>query len=122
MEQLAGKSADVTVKALQVAELRRPEVDHAFIRSFGVKNSEAEQFREEIRSNLERELKGALMFRLRRAVGEQIIEKYGHITMPPKLVEQEAQAMAANAQQEAQARGQQLQVDAQGSQVSLPGT
>ena len=113
VEQLAGKSADVTVKALQVAELRRPEVDHAFIRSFGVKSGEAEQFREEIRSNLERELKGALMFRLRRAVGEQIIEKYGHITMPPKLVEQEAQAMAANAQQEAQARGQQLQVDAQ---------
>lgn len=113
VEQLAGKSADVTVKALQVAELKRPEVDHAFIRSFGVKSGEAEQFREEIRSNLERELKGALMFRLRRAVGEQIIEKYGHITMPPKLVEQEAQAMAANAQQEAQARGQQLQVDAQ---------
>lgn len=112
VEQLAGKSADVTVKALQVAELKRPEVDHAFIRSFGVKSGEAEQFREEIRSNLERELKGALMFRLRRAVGEQIIEKYGHITMPPKLVEQEAQAMAANAQQEAQARGQQLQVDA----------
>ncbi|PJK04773.1 trigger factor [Lysobacteraceae bacterium NML71-0210] len=113
VEQLAGKSADVTVKALQVAELKRPEVDHAFIRSFGVKSGEAEQFREEIRSNLERELKGALMFRLRRAVGEQIIEKYGHISMPPKLVEQEAQAMAANAQQEAQARGQQLQVDAQ---------
>ncbi|MDO4708278.1 MAG: trigger factor [Pseudomonadota bacterium] len=113
VEQLAGKSADVTVKALQVAELKRPEVDHAFIRSFGVKSGEAEQFRSEIRSNLERELKGALMFRLRRAVGEQIIEKYGHISMPPKLVEQEAQAMAANAQQEAQARGQQLQVDAQ---------
>lgn len=113
VEQLAGKSADVTVKALQVAELKRPEVDHAFIRSFGVKSGEAEQFREEIRSNLERELKGALMFRLRRAVGEQIIEKYGHISMPPKLVEQEAQGMAAAAQQEAQARGQQVQVDAQ---------
>ncbi|PJK12952.1 trigger factor [Lysobacteraceae bacterium NML120232] len=111
--QLAGKTADVTVKALQVAELKRPEVDHAFIRSFGVKSGELEQFRAEIRSNLERELKGALMFRLRRAVGDQIIEKFGHITMPPKLVEQEAQGMAAAAAQEAQARGQQANIDPQ---------
>jgi trigger factor len=44
----------------------------AFIRSFGVKSGEPEQFRAEIRSNLERELKGALMQRLRKEVGEQL--------------------------------------------------
>ena len=71
--QLAGQSVQVHVKAGQVSEPVLPEVDAAFIRSFGVKNGEMEQFRSEIRANLERELKGALMNRLRRAVGEQLI-------------------------------------------------
>ncbi|RMH90745.1 trigger factor [Lysobacter pythonis] len=108
---LAGKTAEVTLKAVQVAEPVLPEVDHGFIRSFGVKSGELAQFRDEIRSNLERELKGALMYRLRRAVGEQIIEKYGDIAMPPKLVEQEARNMAETAAQQAREQGQQVQLD-----------
>src|SRR3546814_8184986 len=66
--QLAGKSAQVHVKIEQVSEQVLPEADEAFIRSFGVKSGGLEQFRTDIRSNLERELKGALMNRLRRAV------------------------------------------------------
>lgn len=108
---LAGKTATVNLKAVQVAEPQLPEVNHGFIRSFGVKSGEAEQFRNEIRSNLERELKGALMYRLRRAVGEEIIANYSNITMPPKLIEQEAQAMAENARQRAREQGQQFDAD-----------
>ncbi|MGY0504032.1 trigger factor [Luteimonas sp. e5] len=109
VEALAGKTATVNLKAVQVAAPELPEVNHQFIRSFGVKSGEMEQFREEIRSNLERELKGALMFRLRRAVGEEIIANYGEIQMPPKLVEQEARAMAENAVQQAREQGQTIQ-------------
>ena len=108
---LAGKTATVNLKAVQVAEPQLPEVNHGFIRSFGVKSGEAEHFRNEIRSNLERELKGALMYRLRRAVGEEIIANYSNITMPPKLIEQEAQAMAENARQQAREQGQQFDAD-----------
>ena len=43
-------------------------IDEAFIKSFGVKGGDVEQFRSDIRANLERELKGALMNRLRREV------------------------------------------------------
>ena len=109
---LAGKTANVHLKAVQVAEAQLPEVNHAFIRSFGVKSGEADQFRDEIRNNLERELKGALMYRLRRAVGEEIISSYGHVAMPPKLVEAEAKAMAEAAVQQAREQGQALDVDA----------
>ncbi len=108
---LAGKTANVSLKALQVAEPQLPEANHAFIRSFGVKSGELEDFRKEIRSNLERELKGALMYRLRRAVGEEIISSYNHVTMPPKLVELEAKAMAENAVQQAREQGQAIQAD-----------
>ncbi|MCL7714419.1 trigger factor [Stenotrophomonas mori] len=92
---LAGKEVKVTVKATDVSEPVVPEVDAAFIKSFGVKNGEAEQFRADIRSNLERELKGALMNRLRREVGEQLIAAYASVELPPRLVENEARGMLA---------------------------
>src|SRR5690606_3147786 len=80
--KLAGQTVQVHMKAVQVSEEVLPEVDTAFIRSFGVKSGELSQFRTEIRNNLERELKGALMNRLRRAVGEQLAAAYAHVELP----------------------------------------
>jgi trigger factor len=94
-QQLAGKTAQVHVTVAQVSEPVLPEVDAAFIKSFGVRSGEADKFREDIRSNLERELKGALMARLRRAVGEQLTTTWAHVELPPRLVENEARGMLA---------------------------
>ena len=107
--QLAGKSAQVHLKTEQVSEQVLPEVDAAFIRSFGVKSGEAEQFRSDIRTNLERELKGALMNRLRRAVGEELVAAYAEVEMPPKLVENEARSMVQQAVEQARRQGQQAE-------------
>lgn len=95
VEALAGKTVQVTVKVTEVSEESLPDVDDAFIKSFGVKGGDVEQFRKDIRANLERELKGALMNRLRREVGEQLIAAYGSVELPPRLVENEARAMLA---------------------------
>lgn len=107
--QLAGRSAQVHLKAEQVSEPVMPEVDAAFIRSFGVKSGEMDQFRADIRTNLERELKGALMNRLRREVGEQLIAAYASTELPPRLVENEARTIAQQAIEQAQRQGQQMQ-------------
>ncbi|WP_101925394.1 MULTISPECIES: trigger factor [Luteimonas] len=104
--QLAGKQAQVHVKIEQVSEEQLPEVDGAFIRSFGVKSGEMAQFRTEIRNNLERELKGALMNRLRREVGEQLVAAFSHVELPPKLVEAEAKSLLRQTTDEARRRGQ----------------
>ncbi|HET6397590.1 MAG TPA: trigger factor [Pseudoxanthomonas sp.] len=93
--QLAGKTAQVHVTLAQVSEPVLPEVDAAFIKSFGVRSGQMDQFRDDIRTNLERELKGALMGRLRREVGEQLTAAYAHVELPPRLVEAEARAMLA---------------------------
>ena len=85
--QLAGRQVQVYLKVTEVSESVMPEVDKEFVRSFGVKGGDLEQFRSDIRTNLERELKGALMTRLRREVGEQLIAAYSHVEMPPRLVE-----------------------------------
>lgn len=104
--QFAGKTVTSTFKLVDVTEQVLPEIDAAFIRSFGVKSGDAEQFRTEIRSNLARELKGALMNRLRREVGEQLVEAYKDVELPPRLVENEARGLHANATEQARQRGQ----------------
>jgi trigger factor len=108
--QLAGRQVDVYVKVTEVAESVMPVVDKDFIRSFGVKGGDVEQFRRDIRSNLERELKGALMGRLRREVGEQLIAAWSHVEMPPRLVENEARAMVQQTAEQAARNGQQVQI------------
>jgi trigger factor len=97
--QLAGRTVQVHLAAERVSEQVLPEVDGAFIRSFGVRSGELSQFRADIRSNLERELKGALMGRLRREVGEALAAAYASTELPPRLVEQEARALAQQAAQ-----------------------
>ena len=109
--EFAGKTVAITVKVLEVSEPQLPEVDAAFIRSFGVKSGEMDQFRAEIRSNLARELKGALMQRLRKEVGEQLAKKYEAVEMPPRLVENEARSLANGMAEQARRAGQQVAVD-----------
>lgn len=104
--QLAGRQVRVYVKVTDVAESMLPEVDKAFIKSFGIKSGDPEQFRKDIRTNLERELKGALANRLRREVGEQIIATWTHVEMPPKLVENEARNMLMQQVEQARRAGQ----------------
>jgi len=111
MPQFAGKTVTSTFRLVDVAEQVLPEVDGAFIRSFGVKSGDLEQFKTEIRSNLERELKGALMNRLRREVGEQLVAAYQDVELPPRLVENEARVLQANAVEQARRQGQQVGAD-----------
>ncbi|MFN5702395.1 MAG: trigger factor, partial [Gammaproteobacteria bacterium] len=96
---LAGQAANVTIKANQVSEPRIPEADEAFVKSFGVKSGKLEVFRNEVRANLERELKGMLMNRLRAEVAQRLVAAYSHVELPTKMIEQEARKLAANAQE-----------------------
>ena len=106
--QFAGRTVQVHLTVIKVAEPVLPEVDSAFIKSFGIRSGDTAQFRADIRSNLERELKGALMTRLRREVGEQLIAAYAQVEMPPKLVQGEASEMARQAVEQAQRQGRQV--------------
>ena len=106
--QLAGRKEQVHLSVERVSEPVLPEVDAAFIKSFGVKDGKPETFRKEIRTNLERELKGALMNRLRREVGEQLTATWAHVELPPKLVENEARAMVAQTVDQARRQGRRV--------------
>jgi trigger factor len=103
---MAGQKATVTMKVGQVAESFVPEIDEDFIKSFGVRSGKLEVFRKEVRANLERELKGTLMNRLRAEVAQKLVSAYKHVELPPRLIEMEAQAMARSAAENARQQGQ----------------
>jgi trigger factor len=103
---LAGQAAKVTVKVTQVAESFVPEIDEAFIKSFGVRSGKLEVFRKEVRANLERELKGTLMNRLRAEVAQKLVAAYAHVELPPRLVEMEARSLAMTTAETARQQGQ----------------
>jgi trigger factor len=104
--QMAGQKVKVTVKVTQVAESFIPEIDEAFIKSFGVRSGKMDLFRKEVRANLERELKGTLMNRLRAEVAHKLVNTYANIEMPPRLVEFEARQMARTTAENARQQGQ----------------
>lgn len=102
---LAGQLAKVSIKATKVSEPNIPEIDEAFVKSFGVKNGKLEVFRKEVRANLERELKGMLMSRLRAEVAQKLVSTYSNIELPARLIEAEARNLARGAEEQARQQG-----------------
>ena len=94
-EQLAGKSAKVAFKIIKVQEPKLPEIDGEFAKLFGIEDGDLETFRKEVRANLERELKAALMARLKSEVAEKLANSHGELDVPKLMVQSEAQNMAA---------------------------
>ncbi len=103
---VAGKHAKVEAHVVRVSESHLPELDVDFIRTFGIRSGALEEFRKEVRSNLERELKGALMARLRAEVLDKLITQYAHVELPARLIESEARNQAHQAEQQALESGQ----------------
>ena len=93
-EQLAGKSATVSFSILKVQEPKLPEVDAEFAKLFGIADGDLETFRKEVRANLERELKAALMARLKSEVAEKLSIVHAELDVPKLMVQSEARNMA----------------------------
>lgn len=94
---LAGKAADVSVKVVRVQEPQLPEIDAAFAASFGVKDGGIEKFRADVRANLERELKGVLMGRLKAGAIDKLVDAHPELEVPQGMIENEANQLARQA-------------------------
>ncbi len=94
-EELAGKTAKVSFKIVKVQEPKLPEIDSEFARLFGIEDGDLDVFRKEVRANLERELKAALMARLKSEVAEKLANAHSELDVPKLMVQSEAQNMAA---------------------------
>lgn len=105
IEELKGKTAKVNFKIVRVAEEQLPEVNAEFMESFGVEDGDMENFRKEVRSNLERELKGAITAKVKSNVFDALIAKYDAIELPDGMIEQEQKALREQGIHMAQQQG-----------------
>ena len=94
-DQLAGKTAKVSLKIVKVQEPKLPEIDGEFVKLFGINDGNLDNFRKEVRANLERELKAALMGRLKSQVAEKLASTHSELEVPNLMVQSEARNLAA---------------------------
>ena len=86
--RLAGKSAVMHVEARKVEEGVLPELDADFARGLGVQSGDLDEFRRDVRSNLERELEAAVSATTRSRLLDALIERHP-VEVPESLVAEE---------------------------------
>jgi len=85
---LAGAAVSFEITLNSVKEQKLPEVDEEFFKSFGVEDGNEKSFREEISSNMERELKSATRNKMKNSVMNALVEN-ADVPIPKALVETE---------------------------------
>ncbi len=103
-KDVAGKEADflVTMKKVEAAHL--PSVDDAFAKSLGLKDPTVNGLRDDVRRNLEREVKQRVQARNKASVMDALLA-IGELDVPNALVENETERMVANARADLKQRG-----------------
>ena len=97
-EDLAGKKADFAIKMHKVTEEVLPELDDEFAATFNVTEGGLEQFRQDVRDNMEREARQKVDGDIREQVMNGLIEK-NPIDIPQALVHEEMHSMQHEAMQ-----------------------
>jgi trigger factor len=93
---------DATCKKVEAPKL--PELDADFARALGISDGDLVKMRQEVKGNLEREVKKRLMTRVKNQVMDALLA-VNNIDVPKSLVDMEAQQMAENALKDMQSRG-----------------
>jgi trigger factor len=89
---LAGKAATFEVTVHRVNEPRLPDLDAAFVQSFGVADGTVESLRADVRANMARELEQRLEAALKERVMNLLLER-NPLDIPAALVADEAQRL-----------------------------
>ncbi len=87
-KEVAGKTAQFTLKVKQVSEPRLPELDADLIKSFGVESGEIEDFRKDVKANMEKELANKIKVKVKNAVMAALLEK-NEVPAPSAMVSDE---------------------------------
>jgi trigger factor len=107
-KDLAGNTVQFTMTVKAVEEPKLPEIDADFARALGIADGDVAKMRDEVRTNLEREVSKRLRARIKEQVMNALVET-NPIDVPQALVAAEAQQMAENAKRDLESRGAQMQ-------------
>lgn len=103
-KDVAGKTAEftITLKGLEWAHL--PEVDAEFAKSLGIEDGSIEKMREDIKVNLEREVRARVKARNKEAVMDALV-KSTELDVPQVMIEQDSERLAEMTRQDMAQRG-----------------
>jgi len=103
-QEVAGKTADflVTLKKLEAAHL--PEVNEALAKSLGIADGTVQGLLEDIRKNLEREVKSRLIGRNKKAAMDLLVAR-AELDLPKSVVQAELDRMTEGARADLKQRG-----------------
>jgi trigger factor len=103
-KDVAGKEADfmVTVKKIEAQNL--PEIDDALAKALGIKDGTVDGLREDVKKNLEREVKFRVQSRNKSAVMEAL-SKAAELEVPQALVAGETERLVEGARADLKQRG-----------------
>ncbi|WP_137176159.1 trigger factor [Massilia sp. HP4] len=103
-KDVAGKTAEftITLKGLEWAHM--PEVDAEFAQSLGIEDGSIEKMREDIKVNLEREVRARVKARNKEAVMDALV-KSTELDVPQVMIEQDSERLADMTRQDMAQRG-----------------
>ncbi len=103
-KDLAGNQVQFDAVCKKIEKPVLPELDAAFAKALGIADGDLGKMREEVRANLEREVKKRLQARIKNQVMEVLLA-VNNVEVPKALVELESRQMAEKALKDFQARG-----------------
>jgi len=107
-KDVAGKTAEftITLKKLEWAHL--PEVDAEFAKSLGIEDGDLQKMRDDVKSNLAREVGSRAKAKTKDSVMDALI-KACEFELPKSLVDQDVQRLIESARADMTARGMKVQ-------------
>ncbi|MDP2809446.1 MAG: trigger factor [Rhodocyclaceae bacterium] len=103
-KDLVGQTVQFEVTCKKVEMPRMPDLDADFARALGIADGDLVRMREEVKENLEREVRKRLHARIKNQVMDVLLSA-NPIEVPKSLVELESRQMAENALKDLESRG-----------------
>ena len=92
-EDLAGADVEFKVSVSEVQELELAAVDAALFAQYGLEEGTEDDFRAEVKQNMERELRNAVEASVKTQVMDAVLAAHQELELPASLIAQEVNAM-----------------------------
>jgi len=95
-KEVAGKTAEFTLKASKVCEAILPDIDETFVKAFGVEDGDLEKFQTDVRANMDKEVSQKIKMSIKNSVMVGLLDE-NKIIAPSALVTEEVKSMKQQA-------------------------
>ncbi len=107
-KDVAGKKASFELSVKKVEEPHLPELDAEFAKTLGVADGDLAKMRQEVKANIEREVKKRTQSDVKNKVMQALLDT-SKLEVPKSLIEMETQRLVQSAREDLQARGMKIE-------------